>query len=101
MSELDNNLGIAIPSDLPEDMSQGFRTKGDIRRVVVDRQGCIGARSCALVASLTYQMDDENLAYVADTLDQDDDETIKLGAQSCPVLAIHLYDKEGNKVFPE
>lgn len=98
---MDNELDIAVPSDLPEDMSQGFRKDGDIRRVVVDRQACIGARSCAIVAALTYKMDDENLAYVTDTLDQDDDETIKLGAQSCPVLAIHLYDKDGGKVFPE
>lgn len=98
---MDNDLQIAVPNDLPEDMSQGFRTSGEIQRVVVDRQACIGARSCAIVAALTYQMDDENLAYVTDTLDQDDDETIKLGAQSCPLLAIHLYDKEGKKLFPE
>lgn len=100
-NETDNNLGVAIPNDLPEDISQGVRSHGKIRRVVVDRQACIGARSCALVAALSFKMDDENLAYVADTLDQDDDETIEMGAQSCPVLAIHLYDKEGNKLFPE
>lgn len=98
---MDNDLGIAVPADMPEDHSQGLRKDGDIRRVVVDRQACIGARSCAIVAALTYKMDDQNLAYVADTLDDDDDDTIKLGAQSCPVLAIHLYDKDGGKVFPE
>lgn len=98
---LDNDLGIAVPDDLPEDISQGFRKEGLIRRVVVDRQACIGARSCALVAALTFKMDEDNLAYVADTLDQEDEEMIKLGAQSCPVLAIHLYDKDGNKIFPE
>ena len=99
----DNALDIAPPEDgLPEDYSQGFRTQGNVRRVVVDRQGCIGARSCAIVSGLAFQMDEENLAYVPEgTVDQADEETLKLGAQSCPVLAIHLYDKEGKKVFPE
>jgi len=50
-----------------------------------------------------FQMDDENLAYVPkdSNLDLMDDELIKMSAESCPVLAIHLYDEDGNKVFPE
>ncbi|MBT3419449.1 MAG: ferredoxin, partial [Candidatus Magasanikbacteria bacterium] len=47
-------------------------------------------------------MDDENLAYVTDNdLNELDEEIIKMSAESCPVLAIHLYNKEGKKVFPE
>ncbi|MBI2989569.1 MAG: ferredoxin [Candidatus Magasanikbacteria bacterium] len=72
-----------------------------MRRIVVDRQGCIGARSCVLVASKTFEMDEENLAFVTGTVDEDDEETIKMAAESCPVLAIHLYDKEGKKLFPK
>lgn len=97
----DNNLDIKIPSDLPEEISQGFRkVDGKIRRIVVDRQACIGARSCVLIASKTFQMDEENLAYVTGTVDEDDEETIKMAAESCPVLAIHLYNKDGKKIFP-
>jgi len=99
----DNNLNIVVPDDLPEDISQGFvkDESKEIRRVVVDRQGCIGARSCALVANKAFKMDDENLAYVADTLDEEDEELLKMGAQSCPTLAIHLYNKDGDKIFPD
>jgi len=45
-------------------------------------------------------MDDDNLAYVTDPNGENED-TVMLGAQSCPVLAIHLYDEEGNQIFPE
>ncbi len=83
-----------------EPLADAERKTGNIRRIVVDRSACIGARSCVLVAAKTFAMDDQNLAYIADP-DAEDDETIMLAAQSCPVLAIHLYDKEGKKIFPE
>jgi len=96
---------VTKPSDLGElgeDLSEGERgDAGKIRTIVVDREACIGARSCAIVAEKVFIMDDQDLAYVGDDLDSTDDETIKLAAESCPVLAIHLYNKEGKKVFPE
>ncbi|MBT4542186.1 MAG: ferredoxin [Candidatus Magasanikbacteria bacterium] len=83
-------------------VSYGTRTVGEIRKIFVDRDACIGAQSCAVVAPLLFQMDDENLAYVTDNdLNELDEEIIKMSAESCPVLAIHLYNKEGKKVFPE
>jgi len=91
-----------VPDDLPEDISQGVRETddGEIRRVVIDREACIGAASCVVVAEQLYQMDDGNLAYIVDPESHDQD-TILLSAQACPVLAIHLYTKEGKKIFPE
>ena len=84
-----------------DNASIGAKSTGEIRKIVVDRTACIGARSCVLVAEKTFQMDEENLAYVTKNGSAyDDDETIKLAAQSCPVLAIHLYNKDGKKVFP-
>ncbi|HAT03159.1 MAG TPA: ferredoxin [Candidatus Magasanikbacteria bacterium] len=91
---------IKLPDDLPENISMKIRKGGKIRRIVVDREACIGAQSCVVVAPGVFQMDDENLAYVTDP-DTTDEDTILLAAQSCPVLAIHLYDEEGNKIFPE
>lgn len=85
---------------LPEDISMKIRKGGKIRRIVVDREACIGAQSCVVVAPGVFQMDDGNLAYVTDPEGEDED-TIMLGAQSCPVLAIHLYDKDGNQIFPD
>lgn len=96
-----NSEEIKLPKNLPEDISQALRkNKGKIARVVVDRQGCIGARSCVIVAPNSFQMDDGNLAYVVNP-EKDDDATLFLAAQSCPVLAIFLYDKDGNQLFPE
>lgn len=94
--------GVAVPGDLPHDLSQGIRTKedGEIKRIVVDRQTCIGAGSCVVVTENLFQLDDENLAYVVDP-DSHDQQSIRLSAESCPVLAIHLYNKEGKKLFPE
>jgi ferredoxin len=85
-----------------DDISVGT-TVGErkIRKIVVDRVSCIGARSCVLVAPGAFQMDDGDLAYVpADVNAFEDDETVKLAAESCPVLAIHLYGRDGKKIFP-
>ncbi len=95
MSDLEPKL----PDNLPEDISMKIRKGGKIRRIVVDRQACIGAQSCVVVAPGVFQMDDNNLAYVTDP-DSTDEKTIMMGAEICPVLAIHLYDEEGNKIFP-
>lgn len=83
-----------------EDLSEKTRKNGKIRRIVVDRAKCIGARSCAAIAPGVFQMDDQNLAYVVDP-DSDDEDTILLAAQSCPVLAVLLYDENGKQIFPE
>lgn len=95
----DENGDVILPPDLPDDISMKIRKGGKIRRIVVDRPNCIAARSCVLVAPGVFQMDDENLAYVVDP-DSEDEETITMAAESCPTLAIHLYDKDGNKLFP-
>ncbi len=91
---------IKIPENLPEKISQKIRAGGKIRRIVVDREKCIGANSCVAVAPGVFQLDSENLAYVVDP-DSADEDTILMAAQSCPVLAIILYDAKGNKLFPE
>lgn len=97
----DTDEELTMPTDMPDEYYQGIWKEGKIRRVVVDKQGCIGARSCAVVAPLAFQMDEDDIAYVPEGHEATDEDTLMLGAQSCPVLAIHLYDKDGNKVFPE
>lgn len=93
------------PEDQFEDVSVGITdpTKNKlVRKIVVDRQGCIGARSCVLVAPGAFQMDDQDLAYVpGDKSAYEDDKTLIMGAESCPVLAIHLYDDNDKKIFPQ
>lgn len=84
-----------------KESSEGVRNgSGKIRKIVIDRTACIGAQSCVVIAPRTFQMDEENLAYVVDP-DSHDEETILLAAQSCPVLAIKLFGKDGKQIFPE
>lgn len=84
---------------IPEEISEKIRNGGKIRRLSVDRLKCIGAKSCVAVAPGVFQIDKENLAYVVDP-DSTDEDTIMMAAQSCPVLAIILYDEEGKIIFP-
>ena len=91
---------ILLPPNLPENISQKIRAGGSIRRIVVDRPKCIGANSCVVVAPGVFQLDKDDLAYVVDP-DSTDEDTILMAAQSCPVLAILLYDQNGKKIFPE
>lgn len=84
-------------------------------RVVVDEDLCIGAASCVTVAPDVFALNDENKAVVldekaedqADTyerwLEMDDDayQNLLLAAQSCPTLAIFIYDEAGTQLFPE
>lgn len=94
------NGEVKLPDNLPDDISMKIRNGGEIRRIVVDRQACIAARSCVLIAPGVFQMDEENIAYVVDPESETDD-MIRMAAESCPTLAIHLYDKDGKKLFPE
>lgn len=83
--------------------------------IKVDPDLCIGAASCVTIAPETFQMNEENKAYVLDhgtepngpsyervmEVTQDEYETILLGAQSCPTLAVFIYDESGKQLFPE
>lgn len=84
-------------------------------KVVVDPDLCIGAASCVTVSPMAFRMNDENKAYVLDhgeepegpsyeremEVTEDEKEEIILAAQSCPTLAIFVYDEEGNQLYPE
>ena len=74
--------------------------KRKIAKIVVDRNLCIGAASCVAVAPDDFELDSENKAIVKHPRVADDD-TILLAAQSCPTLAIFLYDEDGKQVYPE
>jgi len=81
-----------------------YRASSENSKYIIeyDRDKCIGAASCAAIAGLTFYMDDENKAKIReDVVDFDADDTILAGAQSCPVFAIKIINKEtGETVFP-
>ncbi len=70
-----------------------------ISKIVVDRGLCIGAASCVVIAPGTFQLDEENKAYVVN-LEGADAETTLLAAESCPTKAIFLYDEDGKQIYP-
>ena len=84
-------------------------------RVKVDEDLCIGAASCVTIAPETFQLNTENKAYVLDhgtepegskyerwmEVTDEQYENILLGAQSCPTLAIFIFDEKGKQLFPE
>ena len=65
----------------------------------VDRDLCIGATSCVVIAPLTFGIDDNSKAYIISS-DIDDYETILEAAKSCPVSAIVLKNENGEQIWP-
>lgn len=88
------------PIDAAGEISEKTRARGAIRKIVVDRVKCIGAKSCVAMAPGVFAMDKENLAFIVDPNAADED-TLLMAAQSCPVLAITLYDKNKKIIFPQ
>ncbi|MBI2476898.1 ferredoxin [Candidatus Uhrbacteria bacterium] len=83
-------------------------------RIKVDEDLCIGAASCVTIKPDVFQLNAENKAIVLDPEDcqtetyerwlevtQEQYEQILLAAQSCPTLAIFLFDESGKQLFPE
>lgn len=70
-----------------------------IKRIVVDRDLCIGSASCVALAGKVFQLDEHQKAVVVDPRGASDDD-ILAAAQSCPVFAIALDDAHGKRVYP-
>lgn len=86
-----------------------------IKKVVVDRNLCIGAASCVVAASSVFELDGENKAIIkqkggvknsgpAEKSGLEDeaisDETLLAAAQSCPTKAVFLYDEQDKQTYP-
>lgn len=79
--------------------------------IKVDPDLCIGAASCVTVDPSHFEMNDENKAFVIDRdapktyertveLTDEEFETLILAAESCPTLAISLFNEAGEQIFP-
>lgn len=83
-------------------------------RIVVDPDLCIGAASCVTVAPESFVLNVENKAEVLDqgqapdgpsyerTVEMTEDEKQNLitAAQSCPTLAITIFDENDVQIYP-
>jgi ferredoxin len=89
--------------------------KKKIKKMVVNRDLCIGAASCVVNAPGIYELDAENKAVFmrkdgtkgsesterANLVDgATDDDTLLAAAQSCPTKAIFVYDEDDKQVYP-
>lgn len=84
-------------------------------RIVVDPDLCIGAASCVTIAPETFQLNDENKADVLDhgeapegpkyertiEVTEAEKDNLLLAAQSCPTLAVIIYNEAGEQLYPE
>ncbi len=83
--------------------------------IKVDPDLCIGAASCVTIDPSTFVLNEENKAWVLDhgqelngptyerviEVTEAEKETVLLAAQSCPTLAIFIFDEAGTQLFPE
>lgn len=79
--------------------AEGGQTKSGLT-IKLDRQLCIGAGSCALLASKTFALDDEGKVVMIQADNHDSDADILLAAESCPVRAI-LVAKDDATLYPK
>jgi len=72
--------------------------KKDDIEIRILREKCIGAATCIVYSPSTFDLDEKNIAVVRDGK-WDELEKIIGAAQSCPVVAIEIY-QDGKKLFP-
>jgi ferredoxin len=68
-------------------------------KIKIDRNLCIGAGTCSVIAPEVFELDSELKATVKDPTAAPEDKIID-AAKSCPVLAIILEDDNGKQIFP-
>ncbi|MBI4359038.1 MAG: ferredoxin [Candidatus Nealsonbacteria bacterium] len=69
--------------------------------VEVDRDLCIGAGTCVALAPRVFALDQDGKSVILDTADSELEQTLLEAARSCPVAAIILKKKSGEKIFPQ
>jgi ferredoxin len=61
------------------------------RRIVVDRERCIGSGNCCFYAPNTFDLDDELKSVVIDP-EGDEPADVRAAVEGCPVDAISIHD---------
>ena len=74
--------------------------KRKIHKIVVDRDACISAATCVVIAPKAFDLDTESIAVVKSEALELDDDTLLMAAQSCPTQAILLFNEDGKQIFP-
>ena len=74
--------------------------KQKVGKIEVDRELCIGAGTCVVLAGKTFDLDNEGKIVIVDKNGNSDQDIID-AAMSCPVFAIKIYDENGNLIYPK
>lgn len=69
-------------------------------KVEVNRDLCIGAASCVVLAPTVFELDNEGKAVVLDPSSASEQEIME-AAQSCPTGAIVIHGAAGQQVWPK
>ena len=83
--------------------------------IKVDPDLCIGAASCVTIDPDTFALNEENKADVLDhgqaeggpsyerivEMTEDEKDRLILAAQSCPTLAVFIFDESGEQLYPD
>jgi ferredoxin len=72
--------------------------KGDVE-IRILRTKCISAATCVVYAPNTFDLDEDSLAIIKNG-EWDKVEKIIAAAESCPAIAIEIYQK-GKQVYPK
>ncbi len=77
-----------------------IKNKRKIVKIIVDRDTCIGAAPCLVVAPNAFELDKFGKAVVKKEFLNHTDDELLIAAQSCPVQAILLFDENNKQIFP-
>lgn len=81
-----------------DDISEAVRKDGV--QITVDLNLCIAAGPCGIVAPKAFLIRDSDGKAIVGDPDGDTLENVIAAAQSCPIKAIILKDKNGKQLFP-
>ena len=65
-----------------------------MRRIVIDRDRCIGSGNCSFFAPATFDLDGDLKSVVVDP-EGDDPADVRAAVEGCPVHAISVEDNTG------
>jgi ferredoxin len=83
-----------------------------VKKVKIDQSLCIGAGTCVVLDPKGFMLDSENKAVYKDPNDERityieyefpiarEDIELWQAAEGCPVMAIYLYDEDGEQIYP-
>jgi ferredoxin len=68
--------------------------------VKIERSNCIGSKNCINAAPNLFELDDEQICSFKENTEGIQQKIIIEACSVCPVSALYVDDKEGNRLVP-